>query len=81
MLHLNQNVQLFLKYLRGRTKASTNKINALKCINLSDATLQACQEIINPPLLTFTSVWSLQLARASILYLDQQAQPSPKWIL
>ena len=41
MLHLDQQVQTFLKCIRGKTKDPTNKINALTSVNLVDATPQA----------------------------------------
>ena len=46
MLHLDQKVQLFLKWIRGRTRNPTNNINAFTSVDLEDATLKFHQEIL-----------------------------------
>ena len=46
MLHMDQQVHPFLKWLRWRTNPPTNRINTLTRFNLADATLQACQELL-----------------------------------
>ena len=41
MIHLYQQVQPFLKWIQGRTKSPTNRVNALTSVDLKDATLHA----------------------------------------
>ena len=45
-LHLDQQVHQFLKGIWRRTKSPTKRINTLTRVNLADATLQACQELL-----------------------------------
>ena len=84
MLHLDQQVQSFLKLIRRRTKAPPKNIYALTSVDLTDATLhetlQYCKESPKAPFLSRMSAWLLHLARASTLYLDQQIQPFLKWL-
>ena len=79
MLHLYQQVQPFLKCLQVQTQDPANRINTLTRVDLTDSTTQACQEFLKAPLLSPTSDWLLQLARASRLHLDQQVQAIIKW--
>ena len=78
--YLDQYVQLFLKWLRGRIKSPANIINALTKVYLMDATLQACQELFNAPVLSLMSNWHLQLARLSTLQPEKQVEPFLKWL-
>ena len=80
MFHLDQQVQPFLKWIQGNTKSPANRINKISRVDLVDATLKPFQEILNTPFLYYRSAWHLQLARASMLHLDQQVQLSIKWI-
>ena len=79
-LHLNQQIQPFLKWLWGRKKSPANRINTLTSVNLSDTNLQTCQELLSAPFLSTMSTWHLQLARASTLHLDQLVQLLLKWL-
>ena len=64
----------------GGTKSPTNGINVHRSVDLVDANLQSCQELLKTPLISSTRAWHLQSARASTLYLDQQIQPFRKFL-
>ena len=75
MLHRDQNIDPFCKGHLGRTKYHANKINTLTRIKVTDATHQACQDLLKAPFLSPTSSWHLQLARVSTVHMDQNIQP------
>ena len=70
-LHLDQQIQLFLKLLWRRTNASPNRVNLLTRVDLVDATLQDRQELLKAPLLSSIRGWHMQLTRYFTLHLDQ----------
>ena len=59
MMHLEQQVHPFLKWIRGRNKAPTNIINELTSVNIVEANLQACQELLKAPFLLPIIAWHL----------------------
>ena len=59
MLHLDQQVQLFLKRVLWRTKSPANRINVLTRVDIADSNLQVCQELLKDLLLYFTIAWYL----------------------
>ena len=54
-MHLEQQVQLFPKWLWGRTKAPANSINELTRVDLADTPLMAGQDLLKSPFLFPTS--------------------------
>ena len=80
MLHLDEQIQPFLKWIWGLTKAPTKRFNGLTIINLEETTLQNCQELLKAPFLSPKRAWHLYLERVTTLHLDQQVHPFLKWI-
>ena len=71
IMHLDKQVQPFLKWIWGRTKAPTNRMNRLISINLLDPTIQTYQELLKAQLIFSTRALHLQLVRDTTLHLDQ----------
>ena len=74
IMELDQQLQPLLKWLRGRTKASTNSINLPCIVKLADTTLQDCLQLLKNTLLPPSNAWHLQSERASMRKLGQQVQ-------
>ena len=79
-MHLDQQVNPFIKWLRGWIKPHGNIINTLTRVELMDATLQDCQELLKDPFLSLMSNWHLQLARAYMMHPDKHIKPFLKWL-